>query len=475
MKRFFIALLTTCIPLAGYTSQLILNTLAVENRQKGYAIGVWVVDGMIQTAIYNNATQNWSPTQDLSSEGSRASNPHVSKDPYGDAVVVWQNSTDGNNFIEAAFFNSSSGVWSEPEILSSFADDSINPKVSKDVSGTAIAVWETTDQIHHSIESSIYDPRTQTWSVPEQISDSQFHSFDPQVSVDTDGNGITLFRRANSSEESVIQSATYSSNNAAWSATRDVSKSGYFATTPQIGTDASGNAIAVVHPQGDANYTIMIHALLGEKTVLSQPNIPRSDTSYTGTNISHTGTNISHTGADISHTGADFSHTRADLHTPSRENNTHNAPASNTVESNPLITNNHSNNQSNSSASIEANVNVNTRLESSTSAQDIASMLSIIQASIPSIPTNFKTLLQKNVFPTQIEWFTTLSWDAPVDNSNIVNYRIYLNGSVAVTIAATDLLSYVVHNIDVDGSYTFELCSVTAVGTESDKVTLKLF
>ena len=97
------------------------NPALGEDPHQGHAIAVWVVDqngmGVIQTSTYDNNSETWSEAQDLSSPLHDASNPHVSKDPYGDAVVVWQVLVDGVTHIEAAFFNSAIGAWSDPSYV----------------------------------------------------------------------------------------------------------------------------------------------------------------------------------------------------------------------------------------------------------------------------------------------------------------------------------------------------------------------
>ena len=243
-------------------------------------------------------------------------------------------------------------------------------------------------RVHHTIEASIYVPDFKNWSSPMLISDEDYHSFDPQVSVDTQGNGITLFRRANGSE-SIIQSATYTNTTHNWSKAKDVSKSDNYATTPQIGTDSSGRAFAVVHPQGDSHYTIMIHAPQPQEKI--------------------------------------------------RE------------------------------VSVPTYIDVERIIEISSPPAPVTEPFIA-----PLIPTNFKTQLHKKVFPTQIEWFTVLTWDAP-DNSSVTAYRLYLNGELIATVAATSPLSHEMHNINVDGTYLFELSSINADDEESAKLILNLF
>lgn len=455
MKKFAFLLLAFITPFISCASELTLKTPDQQSIKRGYAIAVWVVEkegkGVIQTSTYNNTSKTWSPAKELSSSSFDASNPHVSKDPYGDAVVVWESSDGDFSHIEAAFFSSGSGTWTKPAILSSPSDDAKSPKVSKDVSGQTIAVWEVSDHIMHGIEASIYSPETGQWSAPMVISDTAFHSFDPQVSIDTDGNGITLFRRADSGKESVIQSATYLKETGTWTYARDVSKSGFFATTPQIGTDDSGNAIAVVHPQGDSNYTIMIHAPLGHQVV-----------SY-------------ETGEPIYNESASSS--TASTKSPTSGELTVNSSSSRGLNGHEL---NSSDYRIQSDSSQISPLESSNALEPSTLTSSSTQQLSTTQSlslgdTTPGIPTNFQLLLQKNIFPTQIEWYTTLTWDAPTDPSDVTAYRLYLNGSLLETVSASDALSYEVHNIDKNASYTFELCSITASGTESTRIILRLF
>lgn len=271
MKRYYPALIALWLGIANLSASLSLT----EPRQAdGQAIAVWVEDqagrGVIYTSTYDNATHTWSQAETLSSTLHHASNPSVSKDPYGDAVVVWEEAEGGRHYIEGAFFSSANSRWSDPILLSDPESRAIHPQVSKDASGVAIAVWEVSNESYHTIEASLYDPQLGHWSRPYKLSDEAFHSFDPQVSVDAKGDGIVLFRRANGSE-SVIQSASYNRSTQSWNSVQDVSESGHYAMTPQIGTDAAGRAFAVVHPDDGSNYTVTLHANVAKPQPTPEP------------------------------------------------------------------------------------------------------------------------------------------------------------------------------------------------------------
>lgn len=183
----------------------------------------------------------WAPPTTISSQISSTS--QISTDASGNTVGIWQEFDGTNTNIQAATFPKG-GVWSSPVTISSALGNNnlAPPQVVVNSSGYAVAVWEELNGT--SVVRAATMQFGTSWSAPLDISKSGSDSSQiPQVAVDSAGNAVAVWSRNNGSF-TIIQAASLPFGGK-WSTSVDISPTNKDSFGPQVGVDASGNAVAV--------------------------------------------------------------------------------------------------------------------------------------------------------------------------------------------------------------------------------------
>ena len=223
----------------------------------GNAVAVWQrFDGsntVIQSSRLAAGGVNWSTPENLSLPGQYAYNPHVAVDGSGNAVAIWQR-YDGDHYVIQSSGSSDSGMsWSTPETLSASDQSADNPRVAIIDSGIAVAVWWQAAELGNQIvQSSRSTDGGITWLSPVGLSASDQHAIEPQVGLDASGNAVVVWRRSNGSNN-IVQSSRSADGGVSWSTPVNLSASGQDADHPQVAVDGSGNAVAVWHRENGSN------------------------------------------------------------------------------------------------------------------------------------------------------------------------------------------------------------------------------
>lgn len=145
---------STPINMSSPGEDAVFPCLAVNND--GNAIAAWQrFDGAY--SIIQGATKpskgNWSKPVDLTLTGEDASNPQVALGGSNAGVIVWKKS-DGTNFVIEATTTAHGNAWSNPSVLSLSGEDSVNPNITIDKFGNAVAIWHRFDGSHTIVQSS---------------------------------------------------------------------------------------------------------------------------------------------------------------------------------------------------------------------------------------------------------------------------------------------------------------------------------
>ncbi|MCI0381961.1 MAG: hypothetical protein L0207_02775 [Chlamydiae bacterium] len=184
-----------------------------------------------------HAQVTWFPPINLSATGQTALEPQVTIDVAGNAIAIWRRSNGVNLIIQAAtkLFG---GDWSTPVDLSAPGQNALEPQIAVNPAGNAIAIW-TRNSIIQAATKSFGDG----WSTPIDVFDPGQPAQRPQIAVDAAGNGIAVCERSNGTN-SIIQTATkpFGGN---WSTPVDLSAPGQSAVRPQVVVDPIGNAVAI--------------------------------------------------------------------------------------------------------------------------------------------------------------------------------------------------------------------------------------
>jgi LPXTG-motif cell wall-anchored protein len=231
------------------------SSAKVTVDSSGLVTAVWVRDDGNQKIIQSSTSLSglpWSPPADLSAIGEDASSPQVTVDSDGLATAVWQRSNGVNTIIQSST-SLNGGPWSSPPAnLSAIGEDASSPQVTVDSDGLATAVWQRFQGGTRFIQSSS-SLEGGTWSTGVNVSLSGEHSFNSQVTVDSNGLVTAIWERSGTQKR--IQSST-SLDGVTWSTPVNLFITDRNATVPQVTVDFAGLATAIWQRFDGQGYSI---------------------------------------------------------------------------------------------------------------------------------------------------------------------------------------------------------------------------
>lgn len=210
----------------------------------GNAVAVWTNTTLGITTVHAATFIGgiWSSPTTISIVGDNATTPEIAVNAAGNAIAVWEDTTTG--LINAATLPFG-GAWSSVSVLSAAGQIASNPQIAIDPAGNGVAVWQRFNGINLEIQASTLIPFGGTWSPAVMISQAGMNAFSPDVGVDASGDAVAVWASSISFGNSVIQAA-FLPFSGTWSSPPDtISLMPGSATNPHVGVDALGNAVAV--------------------------------------------------------------------------------------------------------------------------------------------------------------------------------------------------------------------------------------
>jgi len=150
-------------------------------------------------------------------------------------------------------FTTAEGAWSTAALITddnTAGHDAFTPQIGLDANGNAMAVWTQSDGSVVSVWANRYNAGTSTWgtAVVIESDDAAGHdAFTPQIGLDANGNAMAVWTQSVGSLVSVWANR-YNAGTGIWGTAVVIESddaAGHDASDPQIGLDASGNAMAV--------------------------------------------------------------------------------------------------------------------------------------------------------------------------------------------------------------------------------------
>jgi hypothetical protein len=227
----------------------------------GHAAVVWQQSDWSHSEVWSNHFRpdtGWGTAKRLPTISTQVSGPRVAIDAFGNAIAVWsqQDSLDTSSsysIFAAHSFAFYADAWSPPVLLEHSDGRAFGPKVAIDVYGKALAVWTQYDQTHNKVYSNVFHLGP-GWGQPRQINKPTNNPLneagDPNVGVDANGNAIAVWVEADNATWPFIWAARCPSfaqgfGTNCWQDQKRLSGERKNATTPHVGVDTSGNAIAL--------------------------------------------------------------------------------------------------------------------------------------------------------------------------------------------------------------------------------------
>lgn len=201
-------------------------------------------------------TQTYDLIGNSNGEGLMAA-PAISLDPYGNVMFMWTKvvkADDGTatRTIKSARYVTSRGTWiskTVPKLNNSGAIDAV---LSADRSANVTAVWNQYVGPYAKTVASRYSSTTGTWSAPKVIQSGSFHTREPNIGTDTQGNvTVSWSQRGDTGTQSsptAVYRATvarFTPASGTWSlpkTVQDAYRSGY---RTFMGVDGKGRAVVM--------------------------------------------------------------------------------------------------------------------------------------------------------------------------------------------------------------------------------------
>ena len=171
-----------------------------------------------------------------SSPGVNASREQVAMDPAGNALVVWQRPTFGDNRVQARF-RPAGGAFGATQNLSVPNAHAEGPQVAFDPAGNALATWSL-----EFVVQERFRPVDGNFGLTRDISAAAENASAPQIAVDQAGNTLFVWPTFGATER--VQ-ARFRSAGGGLGQIQNISAQGGNPDEQQVTFDPAGNAVAV--------------------------------------------------------------------------------------------------------------------------------------------------------------------------------------------------------------------------------------
>lgn len=227
-------------------------TVAVGMDADGTAIALSDSASLAKGSIFARRgvrDRDWDTAEQIDRNVLDAFVPSLSVNLSGDAIAVWTEgllAVDGRLTIWANRFTAGEG-WGSPVRLDRDTEDSASdPDVAVDSNGDGVAVWHQSDGTLENIwaSRSVSDG---TWSAPELIeTNDDGHAGDPRIAVDSKGNAIAVWHQFNGTQTDIWANRFTLEDGWGTAERIEINDRGP-ARNPRIAMDPDGNAVVVWH------------------------------------------------------------------------------------------------------------------------------------------------------------------------------------------------------------------------------------
>jgi len=209
----------------------------------GNAMAVMVADDFVYNVWAKRyiAGIGWEPAVLIESGSGDSRNVDVTVDPSGNFIAAWRQ-WDGSRWtVQANRYVPGSG-WEVAVPVTSDPTDAGRPQVAADAAGNAMAVWRQWDGTNWSIRASRYLAGV-GWGANALLESAPGEAWDPQVAVDPAGHAMAVWHQWDGTNSSIWQNRYVPG--VGWNNATLIESDPGDATSPQVGMDSAGNAMAV--------------------------------------------------------------------------------------------------------------------------------------------------------------------------------------------------------------------------------------
>lgn len=213
------------------------------------AVTVWMeFDGAFQSIYANTFTESsgWG-TPELIETGleTNADIPLVASDQAGNAVAVWSQDAGSGDF--QIYSNTyTAGTWGVAERISEGVEAGVNPQVTMNGNGNAMAVWTQWDGSYMSVYCNTYSIVDGWGTAALAETDDTGDAYYPVVAINNNGDAIAVWRQSSSIWANIYTAGV------GWGTAREIESGDGEAFVPRAAMDDEGNAVVVWQQNIDA-------------------------------------------------------------------------------------------------------------------------------------------------------------------------------------------------------------------------------
>lgn len=218
--------------------------LALAVDEAGDAVAAWTERSGGSEAVevsVRPAGGSWSTPKTFATGGEAAKAPAVAVDPDGDVVLGWVQEAGGVRTIEGSSLPAGTLSWTAPTPLSGNLEEAEAISITISASGTATAVWHSTDGVMTWISGASLQIGG-TWTLEGEVSEPAPATESPQVEVDGAGEFFAIWSRAGVGR---VTEVARRAPGGTWGHAVPISSNGPLAEHPRIAVGPAGNAVAV--------------------------------------------------------------------------------------------------------------------------------------------------------------------------------------------------------------------------------------
>jgi len=147
---------------------------------------------LLSLASSAEAAPAWlSPT--ILAETQTEGRPDVAVDAAGDVTAAWVRSGGSSDFEIQAATRPAGGAWEAPARLNLLGEQAGAPRVASGPQGAAVVVWESGGPEHFVVEVASKSSANAAWTPPTQLDTTGPANPEPQVAIDSAGNAVAVW------------------------------------------------------------------------------------------------------------------------------------------------------------------------------------------------------------------------------------------------------------------------------------------
>jgi len=208
--------------------------MAVWAQRKGRRIGIWA----------NTYTPNkgWSRPRQIDAPRGDAGNVRLVVSGKGSAVAVWEQGESVKGKAIVANHYTPGKAWGRAEPISNGLEEAIKPRVAMDGEGNAIVVWEQTVEGEETVWANRFAVGV-GWGRPVVIEEAEHEGYAPEIAMDSAGNAIAVWTRE-IDERELVWAARYLIGQGWQNPQRIQTVDAEYAYLPNVAFNRNGDALA---------------------------------------------------------------------------------------------------------------------------------------------------------------------------------------------------------------------------------------